>query len=114
MHGVYASGTTIYAATKNGLSISIDNGTSFVNYTQSSGLGSEVIYKVYANGNVVYAATYLGLSISVDGGVSWFNYTNNTNGLVDNLVYGLYVSDITAYAATAAGGLSICTVTLPL
>jgi len=36
--GVYASGSTIYAATNGGLSVSSNNGTNWTNSTTSSGL----------------------------------------------------------------------------
>ena len=62
---MYASGATVYAATQGGLSVSINGGTSFTNYTNAnSGLGDNFVYGVYAVGSTVYAATDNGLSIS--------------------------------------------------
>jgi hypothetical protein len=61
---VYAIGTTVYAATDAGLSISTNGGTSFTNYTTSSGLGGNSVYGVYADGAKIYAATNAGLSIA--------------------------------------------------
>ena len=63
--GVYASGSTIYAATIGGLSISTDGGTTFINKTTTDGLGSNVVYGVYASGSTIYAATYGGLGFGV-------------------------------------------------
>jgi len=63
--GVYASGSTIYAATNGGLSVSSNNGTSWTNYTTSSGLGSNAVLGVYASGSTIYAATAGGLSVGV-------------------------------------------------
>ena len=66
VNGVYASGSTIYAATNcNGaLSISTNNGTSWTNYTTTNGLGSNDVRGVYASGSSIYAATYGGVSIA--------------------------------------------------
>ena len=115
VRGVYASGSSIYAATNTtngttngtggGLSISTDGGTSWTNYTNTNGLGSNNVFGVYASDGNVYAATAGGLSISTNGGTSWTNYTTD-NGLGSNNVFGVYASGSTIYAATQ-GGLSI-------
>jgi hypothetical protein len=105
VRGVYASGSSIYAATIDGLSISTNGGTSFTNRTTANGLGSTDMRGVYASGSNIYAATASGLSISTDGGTSFTNYTT-ANGLGNNSVYGVYASGSNIYAATN-GGLSI-------
>ena len=69
VRGVYASGSSIYAATSagngvGGLSISTNGGTSFTNYTTANGLGSNFMRGVYASGSSIYAATEGGLSIA--------------------------------------------------
>ena len=64
MRGVYASGTSIYAATDGGLGISTNGGSSFTNYTTASGLGSNTVRGVYASGTSIYAATDGGVSIA--------------------------------------------------
>ena len=52
VQGVYASGSSIYAATYGGgLSISTNGGTSFTNYTTANGLGSNFMRGVYASGS---------------------------------------------------------------
>ena len=107
VYGVYASGSTVYAATSGGLSISTDGGSSFTNKTTTNGLGANSVNGVYVSGSTVYAATGVGgLSISTDGGASFTNYTT-TNGLGSNIVYGVYATDSKIYAATS-GGLSFC------
>ena len=53
-------------ATTDGLSISTNGGSSFTNYTTTSGLGSNTVLGVYANGGTIYAATFGGLSIASD------------------------------------------------
>ena len=64
VRGVYAIGSTVYAATAGGLSISTDGGTNFTNYTTTNGLGSIGVNGVYASDSTVYAATPGGLSIA--------------------------------------------------
>jgi len=98
VRGVYASGSSIYAATYGGLSISTNNGTSWSNYTTANGLGDNYVDGVYASGGSIYAATDGGLSISTNGGSSWTNYTT-ADGLSKN-VRGVYVSGDNVYAAT--------------
>ena len=85
MFGVYAVGSTVYAATNGGLSISTDGGNSFTNKTTANGLGSNIVYGVYAVGRTVYAATVGGLAISTDGGNTFTNKTT-ANGLGSNIV----------------------------
>jgi len=53
VHGVFASGTTVYAATNNGLSISTNGGDSFINRTTTHGLGRNEVYGVFASGTTV-------------------------------------------------------------
>jgi hypothetical protein len=107
VNGVYANGSTIYAATYRGLSISTDGGATFTNKTTANGLGHDTVYGVYASGSTVYAATDNGLAISTDGGATFTNKTT-ANGLGDNSLSGVYVSGSTVYAATG-GGVSIST-----
>ncbi len=71
MRGVYASGSTVFAATEGdgffsdgGLSISTDAGANFTTYTTGDGLGSDEVLGTYASGSTVYAATFDGFSKS--------------------------------------------------
>jgi len=80
VYGVYASGSNIYAATYNRLSISTNSGANWTNYSTSNGLGSNLVFGVYASGSNIYAATTGGVSISTNGGTNWTNYTTS-NGL---------------------------------
>jgi hypothetical protein len=64
VNGVYASDSSIYAATDGGLSISSNGGDSFTNYTTANGLGGNTLCWVYANSKTIYAATNGGLSIA--------------------------------------------------
>lgn len=77
MHRVYVdSSGTIYAATNNGLSISTNGGTTFVNKSTIAGLGNNDVNGVYVDGSgTIYAATSGGLSLSTDEGTSFVNKT---------------------------------------
>ncbi|MFM9135380.1 MAG: fibronectin type III domain-containing protein [bacterium] len=110
VRGVYAVGSTVYAATYGwGLSISTNGGATFTSRTATgNGLGSDFVYGVFAVGSTVYAATGGGLSISTNGGTTFTNRTAADDSLGSNAVNGVYVTDDTVYAATT-GGLSIST-----
>jgi len=104
--GTYASGSTIYAATNNG--ISIYDGTNWTNRS-GNGLGSVNVRDVYADANsIIYAATTSvggsggGVSVSGNGGSSWTTY-DTTDGLGSNDVNAVYVVGTTIYAATTVG-----------
>jgi len=78
--GVYAVGSTVYAATNGGVSISTDGGNTFTNSTNglggTSGINSgSSVNVVYADGGKIYAATQNGLAISSNGGTSFTNIT---------------------------------------
>ena len=107
VNAVFVDGSTVYAATDKGLSISTNGGATFTNKTTANGLGNNSLYDVYATGGVVYVATMGGISFSTDGGD---NFTNKTyiNGLGCNAVNGVFASGGTIYAATSCG-LSIST-----
>jgi uncharacterized protein YaiE (UPF0345 family) len=111
VNGVYAAGSTIYAATSGGLSISTNDGMNWTNYTTGSGLGNNIVNGVYAAGSTIYAATSGGLSISTNDGMNWINYTTGS-GLGNNIVNGVYAAGSTIYAATS-GGLSVGVVAVP-
>src|SRR5690242_12649479 len=66
--GVFVSGSTVYAATFNGLSISTNGGSTFINKTTADGLGNNNLRGVSASAGTVYTATVGGgLSITTDG-----------------------------------------------
>ena len=111
VYGVYVVGSTVYAATDGGLSISVNGGATFTNRTTANGLGSNFVRGVYAVGSTIYAATEGGLSISTNGGANFTTYTT-ANGLGSNNVHGVFSAGSTIYAATLIadegdGGLSI-------
>jgi hypothetical protein len=49
VYSIYISGSTIYAGTDDGLSISTDGGASFVN--KNAGLGSAAVTSVFVSGS---------------------------------------------------------------
>ena len=61
--GAFALGSTVYAATNGGLSVSVDGGATFTNRTTTDGLGNNSIRGVSVSFKV-YGATESGLSIS--------------------------------------------------
>lgn len=102
VYAVTVSGSTVYAATHGGLSVSADGGKSWKNYTTANGLGDNSVHGVAVAGSTIFAATEKGLSISTDGGVSWKNLTT-ANGLGANSVHGITVSGTMIIAATERG-----------
>jgi hypothetical protein len=94
---VCASGSTIYVATEYNLSVSYDNGITYVNRTTKDGLTSGTIFGIYASGDNVYVATAMGLSISTNRGIT---FDNKLNGII---VFGVCVFDNTLYVATQCG-----------
>ena len=103
---VYVVGSTVYAATERGLSISTNGGSTFTNRTIRQGLGGwNSFYCVFATGSKVYAGMSGGLAISTDGGTT-FTTRTIANGLGDNVVFDVFATGSTVYAATM-GGLSI-------
>ena len=104
VRGVYASGSTVYAATANGLSISTDSGATFNNHRF---IPSSYVDDVYKSGTITYAATDYGLVISTDDFATYTKRTT-TDGLGHNTVREVYASGSTVYAATF-NGLSIST-----
>ena len=98
----------IYAATNNGLGISTDSGSTFINKTMANGLGSNVVNGVYASadGSRIYAATSGGgLGISTDSGTSFTTKTTANSGVGSDTMFGVYASADGAriYAATNNG-----------
>ena len=154
VQGVAVTGTTIYAATDNGLSRgSQGEGTfAWTTCTTTNGLASNDVKSVAlgVSGSIIGAAiTGCGVSVSINGGSSWTNYTSGlgerqcerrhglgyhplcryqrrpmvgtlsgttyswTNytaaaGLANSYVDGVAASGSTIYAATG-GGLSVST-----
>jgi hypothetical protein len=64
VRAVFAHGTDLYAATGNGLSVSSDGGSTWINKTAMDGLGSNALNDVFVTDSEVYAATSLGLSFA--------------------------------------------------
>ena len=96
--GVYAVGSTIYAATSSGLYISTNGGTTF---TLSGMTGSAI--KVFVSSGIIYVASSTGVYISTNAGASFSNKTT-ASGLPSNSVNSIYVYlDGSIYAGTSSG-----------
>ena len=85
---MYASGSTIYAATFGGLSISTDGGSTFVNKTTSDGLGNNAVYSVFVSDSTVYAGTLGGLSIFSPATFTSINLVGDEQRLEANIING--------------------------
>lgn len=104
---IFGVGSTIYAGTNGGLSVTSDNGTTFSNFTTTEGIVSNSIKDVFVDSGNIYLATSGGLSVSGDAGSTWSNYTT-TEGLAHNTVYDVVASGSNIYLATN-GGVSVST-----
>lgn len=103
---VFAEGSTIYAGTLYGLSISTDGGQSWRTSNTSNGLIADPVYDVYASGSDVYVAASSvagGLSISHDGGYTWRNTTPANGYLFSAFIRELQVVGGDVYVATSFG-----------
>ena len=111
VQGVYVSGSTIYAATNGGLSVSVDNGSTWKDYTTANGLGDNNVNGVFADasGNTIYAATSGGLSISTDAGKTWKNQKIGGGPIEGVCVNGSYIFAIIGVASETIGGVAIST-----
>jgi hypothetical protein len=103
---VFVDGTKIYAGTYGGgLRVSTDGGT---NFNHLSNMTGSMVREVVVDGNTLFVATFdAGLWFSSDGGTTFTNRTT-TDGLGDNIVWGVFADGANVYAATD-GGLSIST-----
>ncbi|MBK2125097.1 YCF48-related protein, partial [Fangia hongkongensis] len=91
---------SIYVATSNGISVSNNEGESWESYLQD-----KYIHAVYVKGAYIYAATESGLYISDDNYKNW-QIKTTTDGLGNNIINQVVLSDDKVYVATI-GGLSI-------
>ncbi len=106
VRAVYGAGSTVFAATDGGLSISTNGGTTFTNKNTTNGLPIRDVRGVYAVGSRIYAATWGGgLAISTDGG-NTFSTKTTDDGLGSSFVAKVFAVGNTVYAATY-GGLSL-------
>lgn len=102
VNDVVVSGSNIYLATNNGLSISTDSGATFATKTTTDGLGSNLINGVYLYSGNIYVATSQGVSYSTDSGVSFTNRTT-ADGLGSDNVQGIAANASGIFAATDSG-----------
>jgi hypothetical protein len=108
VYGLAVSGSTIWAATDQGISISQDGGATWTTKTAAS-LGGMSVNDVAVNGSTVVAGLGTtntltapgGVAVSTDGGLTWTNSrtTNASNGLGYALVTGVALLGTSLYAA---------------
>ena len=68
---IYAVGSTVYAGTNAGLSISTDGGVNYNKLYYCQWAWRKPGFGVYVIGSTVYAGTNAGVSISTNGGTSY-------------------------------------------
>ncbi len=76
VNAVFARHGKVYAATAAGVSVSHDQGSSWVTYTMAQGLGSNKILSIFVDEKgIIYAGTDgKGLAISKNNGLTWKMY----------------------------------------
>jgi hypothetical protein len=110
---IWASGSTIYLATNEGLLVSADGGASFTLYTTSEGLGSNNVWAVASgSGGTVLVATDAGLSIG-----SWPNPTvtavsPSSGPAAGGTVITLTGTNFTSTSAVTVGGTACASFTV--
>jgi len=112
IRSIYRSNDIIYAATNSGVSISNNNGITWLNYnTANSNLINNSIRDIFIENGFIYVATSMGISISPDNGVSWSNFNNANSGISNNVINSIYVENGVIYVGTffngVTGGVSI-------
>ncbi len=95
--GLFANGTTLYAATDAGVSISTDGGATFTN--TDSGLPSTNVRQVFVDSGAIYAATDGGLALSTDDGATY----SAVAGLASTNVLSVFAVGSKLYVGTDAG-----------
>ncbi|WP_440652052.1 WD40/YVTN/BNR-like repeat-containing protein, partial [Cysteiniphilum sp. 19S12-1] len=101
----YLKDGIVYAATRDGLSISSSGGKSWRTYGEDK-LGVSMINSTYVDAGTIYVGTNgAGLAISKDGGVTWHNI-KTTDGIINDYVNSVYVNGKEIILGTD-GGLSI-------
>ena len=96
------SGTNIIAGTDNGVQISINNGTSFINTQQSTG----VFQSFTLSGSKVFGGTSVGIYSSSDMGSTWGITSQNTGNFLSLTTSGSNIfagSSFGLYSSTNGG-----------
>ena len=103
VNALAASGSTVYAATLGGLSVSTDSGASWTTYTTANGLANDNVGCVAASDSDIYiGVSKSGMFASSDGGKSWKQYTT-LDGLPSDSVNCVTVSGKKVYVGTDKG-----------
>ena len=98
---VTSDGTNIFAGTREGVFLSINNGSSWT--AVNNGLTNPNVSSLAISGTNIFAGTYQGSGVflSTNNGSSW---TAVNNGLTSTSVYSLVISGTNIYAGTGGGG----------
>src|SRR5262249_354899 len=99
---LFNTGSKVFAATTDGLYSSDNNGQSWINVNNQSGLTLARGLFVSTNGTIYVGTERNGLFISNDEGSTWVNKTE-LDGLAGNHVNSVYVKSESIYVATSAG-----------
>ncbi|MEM6430511.1 MAG: hypothetical protein AAF708_14815 [Deinococcota bacterium] len=104
---LYPFGSTLFAVTTGGLSISRDAGESWTTQTVSTGsqnLDARAINDLFfdSDSSTIYIATEEGIYISEDNGASWL-VRNEDNGLYSNAAKSIYPHEGVLYASFEQG-----------
>ncbi|MEM7736166.1 MAG: hypothetical protein AAF267_10280 [Deinococcota bacterium] len=104
---LYPFGSTLFAVTAGGLSVSRDAGESWNAQTVSTGLqdlDARAINNLFfdSDSSTIYIATEEGIYISEDNGASWL-IRNKDNGLYSNAVKSIYPHEGVLYASFEQG-----------
>ena len=93
---------TMFVGTSKGLSISTDNGKTFVTRTTQDGLAADLVYCMAEDAGTLYFGTIDGLSISTDGGMTFTNRSTE-HGLFSNRINSICLKDGLLYLGTQSG-----------
>ena len=101
---VWANGATLLVATSKGLSLSTDDGQTFISKTQADGLASNSLSSVSAgtSGQQIALGSDGGLTLSTNGGQS-FTRRTTAQGLSSNRIKDVWTNGTALFVATYQG-----------
>ncbi len=105
VNSFFAEGKNLYAGTIAGLSISFDNGATWIYKDSHNGLPLSLVTAVFADKEHIYAGTYgKGVAISDDGGTTWSS-KNHSNGIYGSkdIIYCIFEENDNLYLGTYQG-----------
>ncbi|MBK2124355.1 WD40/YVTN/BNR-like repeat-containing protein, partial [Fangia hongkongensis] len=100
--GIFASGSSIYVASYNSLSVSKNDGESWSNISPKY-TSNDVYDQIVVNDGVIYLAANSGLYISSDSGESWSKENFGLTDIGKYSAYALYSGSNAIYVGTNKG-----------